>query len=629
MTSLSYFDQLKEIVVRERDAEKDLSYEQLKKLSLPERVLRGHTLKKCHLLERQTEGIETLVIFEHPPVPEGESIPFKEGDWIALEGNHSASLSPLLTGTVVRLDEDLIWIRFSETFPEEIKDGLWHLNKVINESTWQKIEQGIRFMEETRDPEQTQLREVLLGKKERTRMGWMLKKFYHPKLNDLQKQITEECLKEKEIGLIWGPPGTGKTTVLVEIAMQSVRCGQKVMVSAPSNMALDTLLEKLLEAGLKCVRVGVNEKTLPSLKKTTLPEILKDHPMMEVIKNIRKEISSLLHFIKRRKNREYIPHAEYRQLQKELSALYQEIRQTERASARDVLESAEIIACTHAGFPWFLKKQRIFDLLIMDEASQAIQPISWVPLCMTKKVIFAGDPCQLPPTYLSDAVSEMDMEPTLFEMLLKRYGKANLLQTQYRMNVAIQAWPSLYFYDNSLMAAPENAGHSIKDLSLTRETDLKDVPVVFIDTAGTGFEEEWNSDSDSFFNPGEAAVTQKLHAHYLFSGIREDQIGIITPYRAQVNHLKKTILTATDINTVDSFQGREKEIIFISMVRSNSHGDLGFLKDYRRMNVAWTRAKRQLIVIGDSSTLSRASFYHDWISSIENTSSWRSAWEWM
>jgi len=629
MQKIEYFKYLKEIIAYEREAEAVLGLEELKKLSVQARVVKHLAYKGALLLEKGENDTSVNIIFQKSRSfkSENEDFPFQRGDRIILEGNHHLSFSDVLKGEVIRIKDDLIWIKFSKKFPKDVRSGKWHLNLLANESTWKRIEQAIEILSNNPDENQENLTAILLGQKQPAQIKWKVESFFNQKLNLTQQHTIQNSLNQKELALIWGPPGTGKTTVLVEIIQQAVLKGQKVMVSAPSNLAMDNILEKLLKSNISCVRLGVDHKAAESLRDITMTSLKRNHKSMKEAKELFKEVTRLVNWLNKKRSRSYIPQAEYQRTTKEINNLFKEAYKVEKGVAKKIIKEVSVVGATHAGFAFSLLKDSSFDLLIMDEASQAILPISWVPISKTKKIVFAGDICQLPPTYLSKQNSSRKEELTLFESLLGLYPDNSFLDIQYRMHEQIQSWPSRRFYNNKLIAAENNKTHTIQDFKLLNTPIAGEDPVVFIDTAGTDYNEILNEELNSFYNSGESKLVKLIVNSLKDAGIKQEDIGIITPYNAQVKDLKTRIPDLLHINSVDSFQGREKEIIIISLVRSNRLRETGFLKDFRRMNVAFTRAKRQLIVIGDSVTITSINFFEDWTNWIEQKEYWHSAWE--
>jgi len=624
-----YFKYLKEIIAYERKAEAVLGLEELKKLPVQARVIRQLAYKGALLLEKDEDDSFVSIIFQKSKSlkAENKEFPFRRGDKIILEGNHHLSFSDNLKGEVIRIRDDLIWVRFSKDFPKDVKSGKWHLNLISNESTWKRIDKAIETFSNKPDENQENLISILLGKKEPSQIRWDVDAFFNPDLNLSQKQTVQNSLCQKELALIWGPPGTGKTTVLIEIIRQAVLKGQKIMISAPSNLAMDNILEKLVKSNISCVRLGLDQKALKSLKNITMTSMKNEHSSMKEAKELFKEATRLVSWFNKKRSRGYIPRAEYQRISKEINTLFKTAYKVEKGVAKEIIKEVSVVGATHAGFIFSLLKDSSFDLLIMDEASQAILPISWVPISKTKKIVFAGDICQLPPTYLSKQNNSSKNTMTLFESLLKLYPDNSFLDIQYRMHEKIQEWPSKRFYNNKLIAAENNRLHTIQDLKLLNVPITTFDPIVFIDTAGTDYNEILDEKLLSFYNTGESKLVKLIVNSLTDAGIKENDIGIITPYNAQVKDLKTRIPDISNINSVDSFQGREKEVIIISLVRSNILRETGFLKDFRRMNVAFTRAKRQLIVIGDSVTIASISFFENWTTWVEEKEYWHSAWE--
>jgi ATP-dependent RNA/DNA helicase IGHMBP2 len=278
-----------------------------------------------------------------------------------------------------------------------------------------------------------------------------------------------------------------------------------------------------------------------------------------------------------------------------------------------------------------LNKTR-FDLIVMDEASQSTEPLSWVPITLGKKVVFAGDANQLPPTIYSADAAKRGLSTTLFDRLRKVLPEElqTMLRVQYRMNEEIMNFSSREFYDNKLIADESVKNHRAFELEGVTKADLTEAPFRFIDTAGTGYEETWNELLESRENDGEAGLVLKIVEALKSLGISHRQMAIITPYVAQVKKLKLLCQDKQlEIGSIDGFQGREKEVVVVSLVRSNDRGEVGFLSDTRRMNVGLTRARRLLIVVGDSSTLSRHPFYREFLTYVEEIKAHHSAWEWI
>lgn len=285
---------------------------------------------------------------------------------------------------------------------------------------------------------------------------------------------------------------------------------------------------------------------------------------------------------------------------------------------------------THASAADSALCDRTFDLLVMDEATQATEPSAWIPLLRAQKAVLAGDHFQLPPTVRSQKAAERGLEVTLFERLQTLFSERQktLLRVQYRMNEKIMNFSSRQFYQGKLIADPSVRNHCLADLPHINRSPVTGEPFIFIDTAGRGFEEIVEEGSESRYNPEEADLVLTQTGQLLRLGVRGEQIAVIAPYSAQVRYLLSRLEDrAVEVDSVDGFQGREKEVVILSLVRSNLEGELGFLVDTRRMNVAMTRARRKLIVIGDSATLATIAFYREFIQYAESIGAYRSSWE--
>lgn len=328
--------------------------------------------------------------------------------------------------------------------------------------------------------------------------------------------------------------------------------------------------------------------------------------------------------------------AEQRKLiMQEAKNLNKEARELENYLVDKVMENAQVVACTLIGSTSDYLRDRKFKTVVIDEAGQGIEPALWVPILKAEKVILAGDPFQLPPTVKSREAEKLGLTTTLLEKVIKRHKRIDLLRTQYRMNELIMNFSNKKFYGNQLEAFEGVKHHKLEG---------SEQVVEFIDTAGCGFEEQPGQSSDSLCNPGEIDIIKK-HLEMMPDG--DYSIGIISPYRAQVEllsdefpshiskhddrHIKRPEHKYADItvNTVDSFQGQERDVIYISLVRSNETGEIGFLKDYRRMNVAMTRARKKLVIIGDSATLGNDKFYADLLEYCDSIQAYKTAWEFL
>jgi predicted DNA helicase len=316
-------------------------------------------------------------------------------------------------------------------------------------------------------------------------------------------------------------------------------------------------------------------------------------------------------------------------MRQEARALLADARQLEARAIERILDAAPILCATTTGLDDSLLGGRRFDLLVLDEACQSTEPGCWVPLLRSDRVVLAGDPCQLPPTVVSSEAAKQGFGVSLLERLVAWYGDAvtRRLDVQYRMHEAIMGFSSAEFYDGALTADESVRTHRLCDIPGVATEPLTQAPLTFIDTAGAGYDEELEPDGDSRLNPQEADLVCRKVRELLAAGVASSDIAVIAPYAAQVRRLRERLnVPGLEIDSVDGFQGREKEAVILSLVRSNPEGDVGFLADVRRTNVALTRARRSLIVVGDSATLSALPFYQRMVEYFEARGAYRSVW---
>ncbi len=448
-------------------------------------------------------------------------------------------------------------------------------------------------------------------------------------LNASQQDAIRFALSARDVAILHGPPGTGKTTAVIELIRQAVRRGQKVLACAPSNLAVDNLLERLLGAGERAVRLGHPARVLPALREHTLDLMVEDHDDTRQARKLAKKAFGL--FRQAGKWTRGKPEPGLRQqLRQEGRALLDDARRLEALAVDRILNGANVLCATLTGLDSAILGQRQFDLAVIDEAAQCTEPVCWLPLLRSQSLVLAGDHCQLPPTILSQEAAEDGFGISLMERLVGRFGPlvTRRLNVQYRMNGAIMNFSSQQFYDAELEAHASVRGHLLCELPGVTTNPLTQTPVQFIDTAGAGYDEEQEPAGTSRLNPQEAALVARQVQGLLDAGVSAEAIAVIAPYAAQVRLLREKLpIPGLEIDSVDGFQGREKEAVVLSLVRSNTQGDVGFLADVRRMNVALTRARRKLLVIGDSATLSCHPFYQSMTAYFESIGSYYSVWE--
>jgi superfamily I DNA and/or RNA helicase len=417
-----------------------------------------------------------------------------------------------------------------------------------------------------------------------------------------------------DVALIHGPPGTGKTRVVVEVIRQSVARGERVLALCASNAAADHVALGILDADPKfaVARAGHPARIHDALEQHTLAGLTENHELRKLARTLLDQAFQLLHGARRRSDRGRDAWRREREARSEAGALFTDARRLERQAVDEVMRKTKVLAGTLTGFARDLSSGAEFDVLVVDEASQALTPAILIALPFIQRVVLAGDHRQLPPTVLSRKAAADGLNRTLFEALIARddaAGFAQMLTVQHRMNEDIMAFPSERFYAGKLQAHPSVAHHTLADLGVeSRPVSMPERIVDVIDTAGAGFDEQGaESGTESRENPGEAKVCALVVRDLIAGGMAAEDIGVITPYSGQVallrTELDPEVEAGLEIDSVDGFQGREKEAIVFSAVRSNPLNSVGFLADERRLNVAITRAKRKLSVILDSATV--------------------------
>ena len=447
-----------------------------------------------------------------------------------------------------------------------------------------------------------------------------------PWLNPTQEKAVNEVLWAKDVAIVHGPPGTGKTTTLVEAINETLMRESQVLVCAQSNMAVDWISEKLVDRGVNVLRIGNPTRVNDKMLGFTYERRFEAHPDYPQLWAIRKAIREL------RKNRKKGSESYHQKLER----LKSRATELEIRINSELLGEARVIACTLVGSAHRLLEGMKFGTLFIDEAAQALEAACWIPMRRATRVILAGDHCQLPPTVKSVAALRAGLGKTLMERIAENKPEVvTLLKIQYRMNEEIMRFSSDWFYHGEVESAPQ-----IKYRSILED----DSPITWIDTSNEenqvtiegddvvsgekrddmNFHEQFVGESFGRINKAEADLTLLTLAEYLTQvgkrRVQEESIdvGIISPYRAQVQYLKRLLKKyeffkpyrrLISVNTVDGFQGQERDVILISLVRSNDEGQIGFLKDLRRMNVAMTRARMKLIILGDKSTMTKHPFY--------------------
>jgi len=451
--------------------------------------------------------------------------------------------------------------------------------------------------------------------------------YQNQNLNKFQNEAVAKIAFAHPMAIIHGPPGTGKTTTLVALIKYLLKTEKKILVCAASNNAVDLLATLLHKEDINVLRIGNISRMGDLTTSLSLKEKLTSHPDWNHIKKVKIEAAAAKK--QAGKFKRTFGHKE----RTDRKIMYQEFKELKRWAndledklVDKIIDESSVIAATLIGVSNRNINDVLFDTVIIDEASQALEPECWNAILKAKRVILAGDHLQLPPTVKSKKASSLGLDKTLLDRMTSVIHHSFLLQEQYRMNNEILSFSNKMFYNNKLFSNP---------ICETRKIEGSLNPLSFIDTSGCGFDEKRNPESKSLTNEGEAFI---LREHFIQNKeiYKNHSIGIISPYAEQVRFLREMVADNdvfreidVTVNTIDGFQGQEKDIIYISLVRSNDQNEIGFLKDERRLNVAMTRARMQLNMIGDGATLSAFPLYNDLMEHVELNGDYRSAWEYM
>ncbi len=632
---MDYFNQQLQLLRMEKEADR-LSFRELtNSLSTIERRENGMCWYPVAIRDTEIGRGDYLTIELERTTQQDIIHQLRFGMTAALFSNH-APQHDRIEGSISHISGNRLKLSLRvDELPDWTRNGKLGVDIVFDENSYTEMENALRMADVISERKEGRLSRVITGALIPEFNKQPQYEFYYS-LNETQQMAVHRILDATDLAIVHGPPGTGKTTTLVQAIKALIkRDGEQVLVVAPSNAAVDLLSEKLSAAGMNVVRVGNPAKVSESQMSLTLDSKISTHASMKEIRRLKKQSSEykdLAHKYKRSFGRD--EREQRKALFAEARKIAAEVEQTEQYIIDDVLSRAQVITATLVGANHYTVRQRKYETVVIDEAGQALEAACWIPMLKAKKLVMAGDHCQLPPTIKSQEAAKQGLAKTLMEKLVEKFPEAVvLLQTQYRMNKLIMQFPSREFYESKLVADPSVAN---------RVLFPGDEPVIFIDTAGSGYEEKLEGKSIS--NPEEAEFLVRHLSSTLSTLTNEDpsatltSIGVISPYRHQVTLLKELVAESTgladfiqsiNVNTIDSFQGQERDVVYISLTRSNPDNTIGFLSEIRRMNVAMTRARRKLVVIGDSATIAQFPFYRDFISYVEENGSYRSVWDFM
>uniref|UniRef100_A0A671NPW4 DNA helicase n=1 Tax=Sinocyclocheilus anshuiensis TaxID=1608454 RepID=A0A671NPW4_9TELE len=613
-----------ELLQEERKAELEETRAWQENLSPKNLQHKGVYLLKLQITSQHTGMYGRLLVVFEPRKSIGPSIlpsnTFGPGDIIGLyQAEGQDQPSQLGSGVATRVTQASLTVAFDDTQDgmNLDRDGLYNLMKLANDVTYRRLSSALKSLNGYSSGPASHLISVLFGYSEPGILSHQhTLEFSNTGLDNSQKEAVSFAISQKDVAIIHGPPGTGKTTTVVEVILQAVKQEQKVLCCAPSNVAVDNLVERLAKSKVKVLRLGHPARLLESIQKHSLDAVLAHSDNTNIISDIRKDMDKAFNEMKKARDK-----GQRSNLRLEIRELRRELRTREEIAITQILKRADVILATNTGAsddgPLKHLPNDHFDLVVIDECAQALESSCWIALLKARKCILAGDYKQLPPTIKSQSAASKGLSVSLMERLIKKYGDpvVRMLTTQYRMNGAIMQWASEQMYEGKLIAHPSVEKHLLRDLAGVADVEETRIPLLLIDTAGCGLNEMEDTDEQSKGNQGEVDIVA-LHIKALTeAGVQVKDIAIIAPYNLQVDLLRQKLshkYAELEIKSVDGFQGREKEAVVLSLVRSNRKGEVGFLAEDRRINVAVTRARRQLVVVCDSQTVRK----HDFLKSL-------------
>ena len=629
---------VKELLKIERDEDYRLYKELFLRVNLEQRKKNGVTWYPVKINSEELGSGDLLHLEIERTSLLDKPHQFSSGKNVSLFSNRDNEILEI-TGTIKSVTKNsLRLIIHSDELPDWCYDGKLGLNIQFDDNSYTEMQKALDQVVEAKHNRVAELRDMIEGVIPIS-FEEINEEILIPRLNLSQNRAVRHVMRVNDIGVVHGPPGTGKTTSLVQAIRLTLQTEKQVLVCAPTNSAVDLLTEKLTELGIDVLRLGHPARVAEELMNSSLDGKISSSPYYKDIKNLRRNAEEYFRMAGKYKRTFGKEDAQQRAaFYSEAKNCIKEARLLEDFIVDELFKTSPVICCTpvtstHRG----LTRKR-FNTLFFDEASQALEPMVWIPLLKCKRLILCGDHFQLPPVVKSMEAKKGGLDQTLLDRCIELKDTVVLLNRQYRMSSAIMGFSNAYFYNNELLADETVAGHV-----LVNDESYLSKSIEFIDTAGCSFDEIQNPETLSFFNPKEGDVLFKHLQQLLtdYSAHKELpalEIGIISPYKEQREWLKENIqhlelekskLQSLSVKTIDGFQGEERDVIYISLVRSNDTHEIGFLNDLRRMNVAITRARKKLVVIGDSATIGSSDFYLKFLEYCEKNGIYRSAWEWV
>ncbi|MDZ7878075.1 MAG: AAA domain-containing protein [Saprospiraceae bacterium] len=659
MEKIEDIQKLRALLALEKKADLEFFKSVIQNKPLEQRRAEGFTWFPLSVVRTgYTYGDRAFVVVERSGNPE---VPhqFRSGNVVQLFSRNVGKNEKLeKAGVLNYVNKNQMYVILnSKDLPDWLNEGNIGVDLLFDDRTYMEMERALDRVEKAKGDRLAELRDILLGvKASSNRPFYSDKQAPNPAsdssaaasaennpskdalsilnislLNESQNRAVFDIVNCRDVAIIHGPPGTGKTTTLVAAVKKMSETENTILVTAPSNTAADLLTERLSAQNLNVVRVGNISRVDENIVRHTLEGQLSAHPESKNIKKIKIKAAELRRIARTYKRKfGYDERSQRELLKKEANDMAAWANELEKKLIEQILDAADVIICTLVASANSVLDGRKFRTVVIDEAAQALEPAAWIPILKASRVILAGDPFQLPPTVKSQEAKRGGFDQTLLEKCLVRLPSVNFLDVQYRMNAAIMGFSNRWFYDGLLRAHP-----SVIDRQMPILHDEK--AVVFIDTAGCGFDEKIHLENKSRFNPEEFFIVREhLYQFLQLFAYEKPSVGLISPYREQVVWMKNDlendeILRGENltVQTIDGFQGQERDVIYISLVRSNTKAEIGFLTDYRRMNVAMTRAKMKLVVVGDSGTIGNDKFYKEFLEYVETAGTYRSAWEFM
>ena len=605
-----YLQHLYEALQTEYEYEKEQFKQQTELMGLGRKIKRGMCWFPLHTGRSYYNALNQLVIeVERQEDKEIEHV-FEYGRPVCFFTQDPLGKLNYLnfTATVSYVDDDrmVVVLPGTEALASLQTDKALGVQLYFDETSYRLMFEALKQVIGAKNNRLAELRDIFHGKQPTSSYSFQPIRF--PWLNQTQEEAVNKVLHAKDVAIVHGPPGTGKTTTLVEAIYETLHRESQVLVCAQSNMAVDWISEKLTDRGVNVLRIGNPSRVNDKMLSFTYERRFESHPDYPQLWSLRKAIRELYSQNRKGANRE--------SMHQKINALKDRATELEIRINEALFSEARVIASTLVSSANRLLTGKKFGTLFIDEAAQALEAACWIPIRKADRVVLAGDHFQLPPTVKSPQALREGLGNTLMQAIANNQPDAvSLLKLQYRMNDEIMRFPSEWFYGGMLQSAPEVKYRSILDF---------DTPITWVNTEEMDCNEEFIGESYGRINKPEAELTISQLKEYItkigrerFLGERID-VGVISPYKAQVQYLRQLIKKDAffkpyrqliTVNTVDGFQGQERDVILISLVRANEKGEIGFLGDLRRMNVAITRARMKLIILGNAATLTRHSFY--------------------